>query len=219
MNGRRPIEFSNATDVYGGIYNTHSPTDVITRGCGVIDVSARFGGIYLGEVGADQMETIDCLILDPGPNSVTPSGLTAASSVTNQSNSFLTIGGYGEAVNEPNVSAPTNTRLLTGSEPAFNPLLRDAGDGCEIIYAIGPFMSRYGDTDYNVPQTDLPLWPYPYEDEIKTELSIAMATPTDYSPSGNDSERGAFAPSTTISKYIIEIRGADYETELAVMYP
>ena len=208
IDGKKHEEFSNSTDVYGGIYSTHSPTDVKYRGCIVLNNEARFAGIYLGEVGADDMDVVDCLILNDGGGADTPYAISAASSVTNQSTTNVTVGNFDGGTYSANVTTPTNDLVLPDTPDSENPLVRVAGDGCEIKDCIGTFMSRYGDTDYTVAQSDLPLWPYPYEDEIKTEMAIAMATPSGYTPASNDSDRGFCASGQNLTKYIHEFRGA-----------
>lgn len=214
INGNRPPEENAPNGMYGGIYTTHAPLNVNGRGCIIIDWAGRFAGWYMGgSGGADVIGLYNSLILNSGAGSeANQNGISAANLVTNQTLDHLTVGGWnGDNIQTGgNVDDPTNSLLLTGAEAAFNPLLLVDGDGCEIKYMIGEFMSRYGDAGYNTPQTNMRLWPYPYEDEIKDEFLVSMPAPTGYSPT-NIQTRGFCA--SNLTQYIHEILGATLDLD------
>ncbi len=64
----------------------------------------------------------------------------------------------------------TNSASVTNSEFAPAPqslVVRRDGRGAEQLFAIGALLSEFGDPQAEVPQLDLPLWPFPYEMAVK----------------------------------------------------
>ncbi|HVN94916.1 MAG TPA: chondroitinase-B domain-containing protein [Syntrophorhabdaceae bacterium] len=135
---------------------------------------------------------------------------TAISNIKSSTNDAF----YGNFANKSNVGSSaadiTTTNPLAG---ALKYLVRiesgsnlsgkasDGGDiGATILYKIGADGSMWGDTGYNTTTTNS-LWPWPYEDTIRTFFRTYGA------PSSPDPTRGFCADNMTLSKYIWEYLG------------
>ena len=54
---------------------------------------------------------------------------------------------------------------------------REAGKGAEQRFAVGKFLSGFGEVGYDQPQTNLRLWSFPYETELATITAESITRP------------------------------------------
>lgn len=90
----------------------------------------------------------------------------------------------------------------------------DSGNvGAHIIKRLGTSGTYYGDSGWNT-STDIDLWPWPYEDEIKEWFAVENDPPVGADLSSNDTDRGFCANGQTLTKYIWEYLGNTIPPEI-----
>ncbi len=159
---------------------------------------------------------------------ISQTAISGASSITN--NDFFGNGNDGSRGSDYLTSDPIYSssnpggalKYITRVEPGSG--LEGAGSsgsdiGANIMTRIGVSGTFYGETGYNT-DTGEPLWPFPYEDVMKTVMSA-------YSPSGGPSgTRGFSAPGNglyggpiTLTSYIWEYLGNLCPSEICTSSP
>ena len=78
--------------------------------------------------------------------------------------------------------------------------------GATILYRYGEPGTLFGEPGWDA-LTAAPLWPWPYEDEIKADFSERNDPPKGAYPPMNDTQRGFCAKHKTLTKYIWEYLG------------
>ena len=72
-----------------------------------------------------------------------------------------------------------------------NILQRVGGNGAEILYCHGTFLTHWGETGFDT-VTSVPLWPWPYESRIKAWMDTQISRPASHFPSTPSSSRQSF---------------------------
>ena len=91
----------------------------------------------------------------------------------------------------------------------------ESGDrvGAHIINRVGTSGALYGESGWNT-ETNVSLWPWPYETEIREWFRETNVPPSGASPLSNDSMRGFCANGQTLTKYIWEYLGNDIPADV-----
>jgi hypothetical protein len=78
--------------------------------------------------------------------------------------------------------------------------------GATVLYQYGKSGTLWGETGWDA-LTTVPLWPWPYEDQIKADFSEPNPSPAGAYPAVNDTRRGFCEEDSTLTKYIWEYLG------------
>lgn len=166
---------------WGDWYHAKSVRNVEHVGCGSINGGSEYGAFRTDNFGgsSDLLATFaDCFVVN------NTNGKSSAA-FSKASNGLLTISNY-TIYNSPGGGVPasgsTNTNGLTSG--IVSPVQRSGSNGAEQKYAVGAFLSAYGASGYKTPQTDMPLWPFPYESAIATLWSETITKVANDVPSG-----------------------------------
>lgn len=200
---------------YSDFYFVKSIHDIRIRGCGSVGGGAEFGMFSTDNVytGSDNVITYtDVFVVNASNGS--PSTVYAFRKPATYGTATLTnytVSGH-PGSNIVSASGVTATLGLTSS--VTYPVIRQSGNGAEVQYAHGTFMTEWGETGYDTLSSD-PLWPFPYESYIKSLWAETIAKPTNdsaFSPAvpnsvsplaGNSIDGSA----QTLTKYIWESTG------------
>jgi hypothetical protein len=110
---------------------------------------------------------------------------SSSAAFSKASNGLITCTNY-TIYNSPGGGVPssgsTNTNGLTTG--ITYPTQRAGSNGAEQKYAVGTFLAKFGETGFETPQTNMPLWPFPYESYIKTLFSETITKVANDVPSG-----------------------------------
>jgi hypothetical protein len=124
-----------------------------------------------------------------------------------------------------NAVAATNATLKHIVRPEPASILIGAGSGgsnigADVTTRYGVSGARYGETGYDL-KTATPLWPWPYEDIIKSVFAEANPAPAGATPNSNIAARGfaaagndAFGKPITLTRYIWQYLGNKIPPEI-----
>jgi len=175
---------------WGAWYHPKSVRNVLHHGCGIINGGAHYGGFRTDNFGgpsADMAEYRDSFVAG-----LTNGGTPAAFSMSSGN-------GINDGSNVTVCNAPGGTQSggvsLTNilSSGVIYPVQRVGANGAEQRYAVGAFLSKFGDSGYATPQPNMPLWPFPYESYIKREFSVAIPKPSGFYPAAVTQTSNPFA--------------------------
>ena len=116
--------------------------------------------------------------------------------------------GQNQNSSEDNTTASSQDYLLLPNDYPQN-----AGNKAVILKRIGEAGTFYGEPGWDT-VTNEDLWPWPYEDEIKSVFAQPNPTPSGYTPQGNNAARGfaaygngLYGGAITLTSYIWEYLG------------
>jgi hypothetical protein len=96
-------------------------------------------------------------------------------------------------------------RIETDS-PAYQTGEKGVSRGATILYQYGEPGTLWGETGWDR-LTTIPLWPWPYQDQIKADFSEPNDPPKGAYPATNNSSRGFCQGDKTLTRYIWEYLG------------
>jgi len=203
LDGQRPGSFGGE-EKYGGFYTPKRATNVRIFGSIVLNEAVGYYGMFLREFNSVNSVTHSVIWNLPG-------SLSFAGSLKVDNGSNLTIGGT-----IPGGASPDSISPVTGSliNPAVKPAtLLNNTPGAVILKRWGVSGTRWGEAGYDQ-LTNEDLWPWPYQDKIKSVFREANPPPSGNSPSTNDTLRGFAANGVglyggpiTLTSYIWEFLG------------
>ena len=185
---------------WGSFYGPKNSTNVELAGFISLNCTVYGGnaGIYGPEQSGTGYNLHDSVVWNLGDSGAgTSDGIRFDGSGTNTA-TRMTIGNVPDAYESAYVS--TSSRLsdtLNGIQPS----VLYQSDGADARYVFGSLGQRYGDAGYNV-KSATPVFPYPYEDTIKSVMSETNTTPAGHYPDPNTAARG-FCLDTSLTNYII----------------
>lgn len=179
----------NAEDLkWGAWYHPKSCRNIRHVGCGVLNGGAEFGAFRTDNYGGagDQLANfLDCFVIgfNNGSNA-SATGISKASNGTLDITNCTVSGAPGGAFP---ASGWTGTNNLTSG--ISNPVTRVGAAGANQRYAVG-FLKEYDEAGYDVIDTSLKLWPWPYESIAaslfaETITKVAQDVPTGVAQSAN----------------------------------
>ncbi len=203
LDGQRPGNFGGE-EKYGGFYTPKRATNVRIFGSIVLNEAVGYYGMFLREF--NSVNSVNNSVIWNLPGSLSFAGSIKVDNATN-----LTIGGT-----IPGGAAPDSITPVTGSliNPAVTPVnLLNNTPGAVILKRWGVSGTRWGEAGYDQLTTE-DLWPWPYQDKIKSVFREANPPPSGNSPATNDTLRGFAANGTglyggaiTLTSYIWEYLG------------
>ncbi len=203
---------------WGSFYMPKSVRNVRHIGCGSLKNGAEYGAFGTDNFGGDTdllAEFIDCFVWDVSRGS--PNSVAAFRKADN---------GRIRVINCTAGLIPGNDLSLPGSTELSNELFsdtvayltrREAGKGAEQKFAIGKFLSGFGDAGYDQPQPTMRLWSFPYEFELALVTSEVLTRPSGDFPKTNATSTNPYI-TTTLTKRIWEATGRSMPA-LSEIYP
>ena len=176
---------------WGSIYNPKHQRDMRVRGGCFINCGTDLANIRTDNIGAPTMDVRDCFISDNDNNNQggSPNAIARANGTLTidhiSARAILSATKFSATTN-----LSTNNHLLDGS--IVYGTKRVGGNGSEIMYSHGAFLSHWGDTNFDTVSTTDKLWPYPYEDRIKAFMDTQISKPTGHFPASPTSSRQSF---------------------------
>lgn len=185
---------------WGGCYLPKSSRNIVFRGCGFFNGGAQYGAISLDNVTSGAIADIADVAVVGYANS-SAGGQCAAFRKASQGTAVLS--NYTVSNVPGGATAGSGWTASNGlTTGAVNPCQRVSGNGAEILYSVGKFMSFWGDTGYLDVQDGTsgknlePLWPYPYQDEIKVAMNTTLSRPANHYPASIASTTNPFSGSS-----------------------
>lgn len=220
--GSVPTEFQNIISVdgpnidtglgsysfkWGAMYNPKGTRRSITRGFIILNDGATLANFFPNDnVNSPNNDSFDVIVWDTdGPSAAGCDGVRASAGTHDLDRATIGL----VADNYENGVISVTNAVESDTPQTYIPKADTPGTGATMMYAVGEFLSVHGDTDFDATTSDR-LWPWPYEDEIKSLFSEQMNTPSGYDPSGNTSARGfctgnnKSGAAQSLSKYIFE---------------
>jgi hypothetical protein len=164
---------------WGAWYHPKSVRNVLHHGCGVINSGATYGAFRTDNFGGPtaqmaqyQDSFVAGFIGDSGPASGFSMSEENGVNTALQVSVCKTPGGA--------VSGGVSESKTAVNPP--HPVQRAGQNGAEQRYAVGKFLSAFGEAEFTVPQVDMPLWPYPYEEAIAREFAVSLPKPGGFLP-------------------------------------
>ncbi len=182
---------------WGSFYFPKSVRNVRLIGCGSLNGGAEYGAYSTDNYGGNTdvlAEFTDCFAWDMRVGS--SNSLTAFRKADNgiirvkQCSAGLIPG------DDLSVPSSTETSNNNFSDTIEYLTLRNNGKGAEQKYAIGKFLSSYGQTGFDQPQTSLRLWNFPYETELASISAELISKPSGDLPTTASSSSNPFATSS-----------------------
>ena len=192
---------------WASFYTPKSVRNVRFIGCGSLKNGAEYGAFSTDNYGGDTdllAEFIDCFAWDISQGS--PSSVAAFRKADNGRIrvSNCTAGLIpGLDLNDPDLTDASNNLFSDGVAFVTR---REAGKGAEQRFAVGKFLSGFGETGYDVSQTNLRLWSFPYETELATITAESITRPAGDFPKTSATSSNPYAAST-LTKRIWEVAG------------
>lgn len=204
IDGHNPV-ISGAEPKYGGVYTAKTASNIRVEGSIVLNENAGLWGLFNREwavAGAtDANNSVSHTVLW---------GLTGNTGIMANRANNITHANYTMDVTYGVQSASTT--------PSGN--LLSNTNGATILKRQGVSGTLWGEPGYDQP-TNEDLWPWPYEDKIKTVFAETNNPPSGYSPSVNNSKRGFAADGNgryggpiTLTSYIWEALGTSCPTNV-----
>jgi hypothetical protein len=203
----KPAQTDGNNLKWASFYTPKSVRNVRYLGCGSLNNGAEYGAFATDNYGGDTdllAEFTDCFAWDLRLNS---SSFVAA--FRKADNGIIRVDQCtaglipGDNFSLPNSTESSNNLFI--DDLAYLPL-RTAGKGADQRYAIGQFLSSYGATGFDQPQTQLPLWAFPYETELATVTAETILKPSGDMPVDVSSSKNPFAISS-LTKRIWQATG------------
>jgi len=196
---------------YGGIYAPKNTAGLRIQGGIILNEGSRYAGMFVQEQQGRDTVVEHSLVWDlRGPHK--HAGVRENGSGDDRFE-HLTIGGriQGRPIYTRQGRRASDSILMPAPGSLDN-LLDNGAKGARIIERYGRSGSLWGEPGFDE-RTDEPLWPWPYEDAIKTVFAEPNQPPEGYQPRQNDSRRGftvatdRFGERMTLSRYIWQYLG------------
>lgn len=164
---------------YGSFYDPKSSRGLTDIGCIALNDDSLYAA-WMGEYSSTGANT-DCAI-----HTVSGDGFRQSSGTRTVTNCLLSV------VTGSDYNGATNSSGNRSSDTPGNIVQRSASTGAEILYCVGGFLKKYGDTGWNTPDTGMPLWPWPYEDKHEEFMDTQIALPASHYPASPANSRQSF---------------------------
>ncbi len=196
---------------WGSAYLPKSVRNVRFIGCGSLGSGAEYAAFRTDNYGgaSDTLASfVDCFVwgfTNGSPATAAAFGKASNGVVTAD---HCTTGSLPGPVNGGGVTA---TNMLSAG--VVHPVARVSGAGAEQRFAVGAFLSAWGDAGFDVPDASLPLWPFPYEADLAKLAAEPLTKPTTDKPTGVTSAKNPYAGNAkdgspmTLTKRIWEAAG------------
>lgn len=171
---------------WGSWYHAKSVRNVLHHGCGIVNGGAHYGGFRTDNYGDSSVDMAEY------ENSFV-AGLTDAPAFSMSSGHGINDGSNVSVCNVPGGTEGGGISLTNVLTSPVHPVQRVGADGAEQLHAVGAFLSRFDDANSTTVQTNLPLWPFPYESFIQKEFGTALDKPGGYYPTGATQTDDPFA--------------------------
>lgn len=165
---------------YGSFYDPKSSRGLTDIGCISLNDKSNYAA-WMGEYSSTGSNT-DCAVYDCG----SADAFRQTSGTRTVTNCLLSVVGGSD------YNGATNSSNNRSSDTPGNIVQRSAGAGADILYCVGGFLKKYGDTGWDVPDTSMPLWPWPYEDKHATWMDTQIALPASHYPTSPANSRQSF---------------------------
>lgn len=225
--------------VYGGVYDPKNTENIKFYGSIVLNNQADYAGYFLAEYPASKsIHLVNSVSWDnKGSNYL--AGVRANNNGGDTLWNQLTVGQNPYAVyadiigaqnkftdslllNNTNLSstgvagfADTYSQVLTTATPALRYIVdRESNlSGAKITHRYGVDGTSWGEPGYDQ-MSNVPLWPWPYEDQIRAVFSEPNPVPSGAVPAVNNTQRGfcaggldAFGKPQTLTRYVWQYLG------------
>lgn len=175
---------------WASFYNPKHQRDLRYRGCIALNDGADLASFRSDNIGSPTLSAYDCAIWDNDNN--TQSG-QSPNGFHRQNGTFTIDHCTGGLILGSDTSGTTN---LAGANHRFsdsmtNIVQRVGGNGAEILYCHGGFLTHWGDSGFDT-VTSEPLWPWPYESRIKAWMDTQITKPASHYPASPSSSRQSF---------------------------
>jgi hypothetical protein len=192
---------------WASFYLPKSVRNVRLIGCGSLNNGAEYGAFSTDNYGGDAdvlAEFIDCFAWDLRQNS---SSFIAA--FRKADNGIIRVQQCTAGlIPGENLSLPSSTQSSNNyfnDDVTYLPL-RTNGKGADQRFAIGRFLSSYGEAGFDQPQNNLRLWAFPYETELAAISAETILKPSGDLPSTSSSSSNLFA-TLSLTKRIWQATG------------
>ncbi|MBL0125050.1 MAG: hypothetical protein IPP88_20850 [Betaproteobacteria bacterium] len=213
IDGQNPGTLGGAEKM-GGFYAAQNTANITLQGSMVLNEGAGSAGMFLRELGSIN-NTSHSVVWD------LRNGLSGATGMVGGNADHLTIGGIIPGAAVDLITSATASLLKPGTNPAN---LLNNTPGAVMLKQYGLSGTRWGQTGYDQ-ITSVDLWPWPYQDTIKSVFREANNVPAGNGPAQNDTLRGFAANGTalyggakTFTSYIWEYLGAPCPPTACVTY-
>lgn len=209
---------------WGSFYHPKSVRNLAHIGCGSLGCGAGYGAFRTDNFGgdADLLATyLDCFVWDFNRGTTLDAAAFGKAdngrAIVRSCSAGNVAGPYLEAA--PGLESDRN--LFSSSIRHLTQ--RESGLGCEQLYAVGRFLSAYGEPGYDQVQADMPLWPFPYEAEFARIAAEPIPRPDSDLPTSVTASPNPYAGSAldgslmTFTKRIWEATGTRMP-DLATIY-
>ena len=202
IDGQNPGNLGGLEKV-ASIYTPKNALNVTLQGSLVLNEGTSVAGIFMRDT-SNTSSAVNTVVWD------LPTSPASAIGLQGGVGSNLTIGGNFPGAAVDLLSAPSSSLL----KPPVNPAnLLNNTPGATIQKQYGVSGTRWGQTGYDQ-LTNVDLWPWPYQDRIKSVLAESNNVPAGSSPAMNNSLRGFTANGTalyggpiTLTSYVWEYLG------------
>ena len=203
IDGQNPGNLGGAEKM-GGFYAAQNTANITLQGSMVLNEGAGSAGMFLRELGSLN-NTSHSVVWD------LRNALAGATGLVGGNANNLTIGGTIPGAAVDLITSATASLL----KPATNPAnLLNNTPGATVLKQYGISGTRWGQTGYDQ-ITSVDLWPWPFQDVIKSVFRESNNVPAGNSPAMNDTFRGFAANGSglyggpvTLTSYIWEYLGA-----------
>jgi hypothetical protein len=225
--------------VYGGVYNPKNTENIKFYGSIVLNNQADYAGYFLAEYPASKsIHLVNSVSWDnkgsnylAGVRANNNGGDTLWNQLTVGQNPYAFYADIIGAQNKFTASlllnnttlsstgiagfADTYSQVLTTANPALRYIVdRESNlSGAKIINRYGVDGTSWGEPGYDQ-MTNVPLWPWPYEDQIRAVFSEPNPVPSGAVPAVNNTQRGfcasgldAFGKPQTLTRYVWQYLG------------
>lgn len=175
---------------WASFYNPKHQRDLRYRGCIALNDGADLASFRSDNIGSPTLSAYNCAIWDNDNN--TQSG-QSPNGFHRQNGTFTIDHCTGGQILGSDTSGTTNLSSANHrfSDSMTNIVQRVGGNGAEILYCHGGFLTHWGDSGFDT-VTAVPLWPWPYESRIKAWMDTQISRPASHFPSTPSSSRQSF---------------------------
>lgn len=201
-----PVNIGNEKK-YGGFYAPKSAYGIHIYGSIVLNEGTHHAGMFVQEQQGGDTIVKHSVIWDlhgnDGADGIRENG--GGSEIFDH----LTIGEVPDDYVSTKNGADTTNSILGGNPQS---LVDGGGQGATILFQYGKSGTVYGEDGFDE-LTDIPLWPWPYEDKIKEVFAEPHQPPSGYAPSSQNTVRGftvakdQFGKPMTLTRYIWQYLG------------
>ena len=206
IDGQNPGN-NGGEEKYGGFLTVKSATGVRLQGCMVLNEGVGYSGMHLRDYHTGNVNTATHSVVWD-----LPASQSVAVGIKGYSADRVTVGGLiPAAATDLDSGAPAVSLVKPATPPAT---LVNNTPGAVILKQYGASGTRWGEAGYDQ-LTTTDLWPWPYQDKIKTVFAETNDVPARSKPIVNNTRRGFAAAGNglyggpiTLTSYIWEYLGA-----------